>query len=389
MNITVLSPEVTTESAQASGARSWQFAAFDSWFFRESRPFDSIGGAQLSSHFPPPARTLAGAVRTSIGEFCGVNWHLYNQGQGDYNGLRAQLGNARSFGTFQINGPYLLSNGERLYPAPLLLLEKESEIVRLVPGEDEVNCDLGRVRLPKLSRSLPGASPLENCWLTRDGMEAVLSGGVPTEAQVKRADTLWNSEDRVGIGRNNSQRANIDGLLYQTCHIRPHPTVSVEVEVRGVSDEFQPQDGVLRLGGEGRFSSFVVSKNVAPSLAIAPLASNQLIMVLLTSANFTDQNGNADWKPCGFQQKGGVWSGVINGVSLRIVSAILGKAVREGGWDMANNCPRPLQSLIPAGSCYFCKVDGELSDAVAKLHQQKIGQETELGRGEIAIGAWV
>ena len=68
MNTATLTP---VEGAALSDARSWRFAAFDSWFFRESRPFDSIGGAQLASHFPPPSRTLAGAVRTSIGDFCG------------------------------------------------------------------------------------------------------------------------------------------------------------------------------------------------------------------------------------------------------------------------------------------------------------------------------
>ena len=385
MNTATLTP---TEGAATSDARSWRFAAFDSWFFRESRPFDSIGGAQLASHFPPPARTLAGAVRTSIGEFCGVNWHLYNRGQGDHNGLRRQLGDARSFGSFQINGPYLLDDGERLYPVPLLLLEKGDQIVRLMPGDDEINCDLGRVRLPKLKRPLPGASPLENCWLTRVGMEVVLSGGIPTEEQIRRSNALWDGEDRVGIGRNTRQRGTIEGLLYQTRHVRPRPNVSVEVEVRGISDEFQPQDGVLRLGGEGRFSSFAVSDNVAPPLAVTPVESSKLVLVLLTAANFCDSNGNADWKPKEFQQHGGGWRAIFNGVNVRLVSAILGKAVREGGWDMANNCPRPLQSLIPAGSCYFCEVEGDASAVIAELNHRKFGEETELGRGEVAVGLW-
>ncbi|MEN9847352.1 MAG: hypothetical protein RL368_92, partial [Pseudomonadota bacterium] len=35
--------------------QEWQFSAFDTWFFRESRPFDSVGGNDLSGVFPPPA----------------------------------------------------------------------------------------------------------------------------------------------------------------------------------------------------------------------------------------------------------------------------------------------------------------------------------------------
>ena len=168
----------------------------------------------------------------------------------------------------------------------------------------------------------------------------------------------------------------------------PHPKISVEVEVRGINEEFQPQNGVLRLGGEGRFSSFTASRSIALPLEAAPVASRQIVLVLLTSANFSDSHGNADWKPKEFHQWNGSWHATINGVNLRIVSAILGKAVREGGWDMANNCPRPLQSLIPAGSCYFCEVEGDASDAVNTLHHQKIGNEKELGRGEIVVGVW-
>lgn len=374
-------------------ARMWQFTPFDSWFFRESRPFDSIGGAQLSSYFPPPSRTLAGAVRTTIGDFCNVDWHRYNAGDNLYAALREQMGDARSFGTFQMNGPYLLEKGEVLYPAPLLLLEKEQEIVRLMPGEDEIECDLGRVRLPQLSQPLPGASPLENTWLTRAGLERVLAdgAGVPNLEignEVRQAKLLWSGEERLGIGRDTRRRANIEGLLYQTRHIRLHEGISLGVEVRGIEDKFQPTEEVVRLGGEGRFSAIAVSAVPRAPLAVPIPASNRLLLVLLTPADFSNQNDNADWKPAGFLQKGGVWRWELEGATLRLVSAILGKTVREGGWDMANHRPRPLRSLVPAGSCYYCEVEGDVSSAVEQLHGRKIGRETELGRGEIAVGVW-
>ena len=41
--------------------------AYDTWFFREFRPHDAVGASELSSLFPPPIRTLAGALRTLIG----------------------------------------------------------------------------------------------------------------------------------------------------------------------------------------------------------------------------------------------------------------------------------------------------------------------------------
>ncbi len=378
-------------------SRMWQFDPFDSWFFRESRPFDSIGGAQLSSHFPPPARTLAGAIRTAIGEFSGVDWHRYNNvDDTTHKNLRDQLGDSQSFGNFLINGPYLLQNGERLYPAPLLLLEKEGQVVRLVPGEDEVACDLGRIRLPKLPQPLPGAAPLENTWLTRAGLEKVLSGGVPEpDEDVRRARALWSGEERLGIGRDTRRRTNIEGLLYQTRHIRLHEKISLGVQVGGIDEKFLPPRGMLRLGGEGRFSSFEVSPLPSAPLALPTFASNRLLLVLLTPADFFSADDTPSWKPPGFKQteasqdeNGGVWRWELDGVTLRLVSAIIGKTVREGGWDMANRQPRALRSLIPSGSCYFCEIEGDARSVAEQLHHRKLGRETELGRGEIAVGVW-
>ena len=67
--------------------KTWRFNAFDTWFFRESRPMDSIGGSELASLFPPPATTLAGAVRTAIGEHLRVDWSRFQDDQ-EYANLR-------------------------------------------------------------------------------------------------------------------------------------------------------------------------------------------------------------------------------------------------------------------------------------------------------------
>jgi CRISPR-associated protein Cmr3 len=61
-------------------AQQWRFSALDTLFFKESRPIESVGGSQLSSVFPPPARTLIGAIRTAIGEANSVDWGGVCQG---------------------------------------------------------------------------------------------------------------------------------------------------------------------------------------------------------------------------------------------------------------------------------------------------------------------
>jgi len=56
-------------------------------------------------------------------------------------------------------------------------------------------------------------------------------------------------------------------------------------------------------------------------------------------------------------QGAGCWTGEIAGVRLEIHSTVIGKAIREGGWDQAAGAPRTVRSLLPAGSAW-CRTLG-------------------------------
>lgn len=366
-----------------SDKKQWRFEPLDSWFFREARAFGTSGNNELSSLFPPSARTVAGAVRTLIGETQGVDWQQFAQ-DGEYADLKRWIGFGDDLGTLKITGPYPLWKGERLYPAPLHLLGKGEKYVFLKPGEP-VECDLGKVRLPQLAIVLPGAKPLESVWLDGADLKRVLCSENPKT--VYRSSDLYDVEPRLGIARNNAQRTAADGLLYQTRHLRPRPELSIGVTVSSIPSELHPAHGITRFGGEGRASSVTIGE-----AALLPAASKQqsqnLLLMLLTHADFGDQR----WLPAEFkssEQNGiRVWCGQLHGVDLILHSAVLGKAAREGGWDLLNQKPRPVKSLIPAGSVYFCTVTGDPKAAVDALHGQHIGNETALGRGQLAVGFW-
>ena len=196
-------------------AKMWCFDPLDSWFFREARSAGAAGGGELASVFPPPARTVAGTVRHLIGQARDVDWDDFIREDGCPE-LKQQIGTGDDPGALRLTGPYPLWNRQRLYPAPLHLLarsepkQEKTEYGFLRPG-DPVECDLGKVRLPVLSRPLPGAKPLENVWLDRDGLERVLRGEPP--CRFYRASDLYAEEPRLGIARNNRNRTAIEGLL--------------------------------------------------------------------------------------------------------------------------------------------------------------------------------
>ena len=380
-------------------AELWRFEALDTWFFKESRPLEAIGGAQLGSSFPPPARTLIGAVRTALGDAYGVQWPDYARRED--HPLRALMGSPADLGPLRFEGPYLLHQGQRLYPAPLSLMVREADdgqpaaYTQLKPGERPQSCDLGWVRLPqKADTKLAGAKPAEGLFLTSAGLQAALQGRAPKATDMLRAKDLFDHESRLGIAREHQTRRPQDGMLYQTRHVRPRAETALGLSLRGLDGQAfakLPRQGMARVGAEGRLAAWSRDK-VQPLPAVA-IKGKQLMLCLLTHAAF-----ERGWLPDGFTEvtteregrRWTHWQGELAGKPVRLVSAVTGKPVREGGWNLAEQKPRELRGLVPAGSCYFLELDSvqDAQQVARALHGAQWGQETEWGRGLVAVGSW-
>ena len=364
--------------------KQYSFSQLDTWFFHEARPYDSIGGSHLNTIFPPTARTLAGAVRTLIGDNYGVDWNKFNKGKEAK--LSEQIGDYKQLGKLRLIGSYFLYEDERLYPMPLTILEKDKQFTRLLPG-NAVECDLGKVNLPVLEQRIDGAKPLENAWLTAAELQKVLEGKIEN-LKYHQSEELYKNEPRTGIGLNKESHTVEETMLYQTNHIRfcEPSKLKIAVMVDGIEENFHPTKGMIRLGGDGRFAEVSINEHQNPKIKINKLhKAKQIFLTLLTAANLGE-----NWLPKGFteqtdKQGTKIWRGNINGVELNIISAVLGKSIREGGWDLANKQPREVISLIPAGSVWFCRVE---SGNPSNLNGYHIGEETEFGRGELAVGVW-
>jgi len=351
------------------------FEPIDTIFFREAKPFNAGEGGFLDSQFPPPAQTLSGAIRTAIGE-AQDHWDWTNKVA-----VEKLLGTAGDPTPLSFAGPYLFKDKKRLYPLPLNLLRRK-EWVRLIPSNTGFKTDMGDglLRLPTLEQSSEEAKPIEEGWLDATNMQKMLNDGLPDSFITH--DDIFVREPRVGIGRDNQKSVVNEGLLYFTRHLRLKEGITLGMGVGGL--EKLPDGRMMRLGGEGRLvrMSSVVSM---PTVLAAPTPNGNekgLILTLLTHGDF-DGKSEPD-----------AWSSVHT--ALKLVTACIGKPVREGGWDYtADNgnggkgAPKPLKSLVPAGSCYFVQVaNGNLADVIEKLHGEHIGQRKEFGYGEIAVGLW-
>ncbi|WPP46925.1 type III-B CRISPR module-associated Cmr3 family protein [Pseudomonas sp. AN-1] len=377
-----------------------RFTPFDTWFFRESRPQGSIGSSELGSVFPPPLRTLLGAVRTAIGDAWharhGTNWRQFAQ----LAELQALIGHADNLGNLRCRGPWLVKGEQRLYPAPATLMIKDSICFSLGLG-DPVHCDLGRLHLPAFPErvagldNLAGAKPLGQCWLTAAGWQAVLAGRAPTPEQIVPASALFHEEPRLGIGRDNARSAVSHGLLYQTRHLRLLDDVAVELQLDGLADAALeplnlPERQVIRLGGEGRQACLSLQRSQADTDLTPPGLPDSSPLLLYTLTPMPCAAGMPAGIPAGFQasQRNGidVWEGEIACIGVRILSVACGRPLREGGWDMANHQSRPVQSLLPAGSALFVEaLDGNPASLLA-LHNLICGPDAALGRGQLLLG---
>jgi len=351
------------------------FRPLDTWFFKEARPMDGFGGAELGSVFPPPVRTVLGALRAAAGDSVGVDWDRYPDA---YSELARRIGDSESYGELKAGGVFPTKSGEILYPLPLHIVYRQGseaehgrDIVvfsKMTIGE-HVACDLGKIKLPQLPHSKKEQERFntydEHAWVTSDDLVMVLSGGVPN--RVFTRDELIAYESRVGIARDNKTRIVQEGMLYMTRHLRLHADVAVAVEIDGFDGLIER--GVVRLGGEGRGAAFdPISMPKIPKPTQPKGVVRGAFLSLLTPASLDPQ------RP----------------IDAGVVSACVGKAFREGGFDMKGRRSRAARAYLPAGSTWFVEMDDKgARNFIDRWHETKIGDEQALGRGRIVCGYWI
>ncbi|WP_028885420.1 type III-B CRISPR module-associated Cmr3 family protein [Teredinibacter turnerae] len=378
---------------------TYEFKSVDTWFFKQALAPDALSAQEYSSDFPPSARTMIGALRSAIGESQAVNWAAYRRG--DDPAMETMIGRATEAvppGAF-FSGPWISVNQQRYFPAPLhwpaVRTGNNYDFTRLSPRKDAIHCDLGRIRLPQPEQRLPHKKLVSGLWLSRRALETLLCS--KNESETIAADQVLHPQDdhvvteepRLGIARNNAARRVIDGMLYQTRHLRMRADAALELDCTG----WQPPASVqtqMTFGGEARLAS-ITQRDYQPGNCPQWNGSqipSRFSLTLLTPAHFT----SGGWCPDGFSMAGSeaetqFWEGQIGGISLRLVSAVVGNPLRSGGWNMAQSMARAVVSLAPAGSTYFFETLEECIPT-EQLNRLRLGQHPELGLGQCALGTW-
>jgi CRISPR-associated protein Cmr3 len=360
----------------------------DTLFFRGGQPYnqDDPGQVEAASLFPPHRPTVVGAVRAAASRAMGWPDHAWDTATlGD--GVDWQAGD-EALGPLRFSGPYVLRDGEPLYPAPLNLVAAMEEgstnlITYLAPSGKPLHADIGAARFPGPIKAGQTFKTLDGFWLGARAMALALNGGELSADQAVHGSHLSQAEPRIGIQRDTASRTTAERALYAAAHVRLAQDVALAVEVEGLPD-VSLGGSLAPLGGEGR-SVWIEQRDKKIELPQAPdLAPDKdgvlrYTVVLVTPADLGDKWPGPDDSLAG-----------STGEALpgRIVSACTGRAVMAGGWDGAARAPLPLRPLVSVGSVWFLEARAEDAQAARSWHGRAVGRSTGWGFGRVLIGRW-
>ncbi|MCX7925634.1 MAG: type III-B CRISPR module-associated protein Cmr3 [Fimbriimonadales bacterium] len=350
---------------------SWKtvrIRALDSLLFRDGRPFAAEPGALTARSLPiPPPNTVAGFLRTLIGERKGVDWEY--------------IARERIYSEPVVRGPLPMLNDEFVLPAPadaLVVSAAEDgapRVLRLAPDADTLRegegCDLPEYHYGMRPLVVPTNEKLAagyTFWRWAE-LQQWLCGEVPHPlTRIPPPET----ETRAHVGINPATGVADEGMLY-TVEYRTFENVEVQEGhlvysewsfVAQVQTEWEGAiAGVGALGGERRLA-FVEPFHQwleCPEPLKRRLKHARCVrMYLATPAIF-----ECGWKPGWIQKVNGEGEPRLigtppglEGITLRLVAAAVPRRTAISGWSLRFNRfgPKPVNWCAPAGSVYFFEV---------------------------------
>jgi CRISPR-associated protein Cmr3 len=276
-----------------------------------------------------PVRERSAAIREAIGE------RLFDV-----------LGTPDAPGSFRLAWLSLARHGGPVMPLPAdLLAFRSGEELRTVPlTPAEIPGASGPLPLRAVPRLEAQQKPAGGAWLDAAGVQAHLAGMAP--ATVMPTSRLFAAETRLGIGIDPTARTAADGALYTTEAVSFAAGSGFLVGIEGMEGAALPDEGVLRLGGDGRAARY---RRVDAALPAPAPVAGRFRLVMATPAVFA-----GGWIPDGVAADAdGHYRLKGDGFSARLVCAAVPRNAVVSGWDIARWIPKTAQRVVPAGSVYW------------------------------------
>ena len=388
----------------------------DSLFVRGNLAFGD-SGEHGASMMPPPPSLFAGAFRSAmLGHDAEQLTAFLTQGRCSNAALAACLGTPTAPGAFRIRwlslagdpgssaAPNAAPEAISPLPADLLMLGREFATLQPRPAAQGI-ASAGDLPLRATLVAAKQEKPSGGVLLRSKGLAQHLDGAPTDKAHGVESKHLYQRDPRLGIGLNADARTAEEGQIYTTegfafspasapgakADQAPFTSTGFLVGIDGVA-HLLPDEGVLRLGGDGRSAHYRKVHFTPPTTAKPPGANGRFRLLLQTPALFSQ-----GWLPEGVTEQDGSYRLQGDGFSARLACAALGRREVVSGWDLYQWTPKPAQAAAPAGSVYwFDEFAGDAGKLAAWVANGLWGDDpTPLqhmrraeGYNRALIGAW-
>lgn len=397
---------------------NWFIDIADVVFFKDGREIAPGSEYSASSIFPPNPVTVYGAIRSALLS-SDSRVDFYADGFGDISQeIRRLAGNKRKHDDDSISvtmgdlriydfGLACLKDNkvEPLYPLPGDILttkkaEKGEEAV-FSAGQIDLKKYGIRTNMPEPITSHSWVSHTEGSffeyhpvYLTQPLWENYLLNDLdeikallidPQKRKQLSAEQFFTKEPRMGIVIDKETGTVEEGKLFTTPFIRLNNYERVGFRIM-LNKELQKMMGevLVRLGGDGKLAALrsadeYYEEDFKKTIGSRLNNKGEIKLVLTTPAIF--ENG---WMPDGFDPETGM--SLIAGVKVKLTGASIGRFQLVGGWDAANNLPKPSKRAVPAGTVYYLRCEkGSEEILVEALHGQSICENEDYQKQGIGI----
>jgi CRISPR-associated protein Cmr3 len=328
----------------------YKIKPLDTLFFRDGRPFTMGSETWANPIFPPYPSTVYGAIRT---------WIIFEKGslkdfkEGKF---KEELGTPSEKGNLKIKGPLIYLDNNIYFPVPFDFLKKKG-----APENEKNNLFYTYcINKPEVFIS---DYPLERILINRNDFELEESNGFLDISSLKdyliqrngilqftEKKEIFLEEKKTGIKRSRKTLSSEEGHIYRIPMIRLERKAKLFVEIDGLS--LYPKEGLLQIGGEGKTAKIEKIEN-DPLMTLIDIDfkfENKVFKLYLATPAIFKKGWIPDW----INEK--TFEGSYEGIKLKLIACSIGKYELIGGWDLANNKPKPMYKAVPAGSVYYFKI---------------------------------
>ncbi len=355
------------------------FNPLDTLFFKDGKPFSMGSETWADGNLLPNPSVLYGAIKS-----------VYYSSHPEE--LQKVVENKMdpAADKIEIKSIYYKLGGNTYFPLPLDVVEiknkdfqvknrekikKRYSVIKLTKADFEFATEINKVNYFSLNEEVEN---IEGGFFNNVELKKYLTELSQSFTVIRLSDYIL-SEPKVGIGRENLTRTTAEGKLYRVDMKRYNDAKNnyfrFGVETEGIDSL---DISFAKLGAENKITEIEIDSEKPEIDIIDDLNIGSTFKVYLSTPAIFEKG----WLPSWIDEK--TFEGEINGIKLKLISAFIGKPLNIGGFDMANNKPKPMKKAVPAGSVYYFELLTEDKNSLPQIFHSK--SISEFGTSKMGYG---